>query len=564
MDSARRLTLGQWYTPAAVADLALSLALGGQRSAARVLDPTCGDGAFLARAQAAGLAAERIVGVELDPDAARAAQSSVPGTRVICGDLFAIADDVLGGPVDAVVGNPPYVRQERLSGEQKARIRRRLTADWPELVPGDVHRLSRRGDLAAACILRALHFVRPGGRVALVVSSALVDAAYAAPLWRSIARVGRVLALVDAPDERWFADAAINALILVIERGTGGPEPSAQDEVAVARLTVSTAAAASRIRDLDDLNAVAEVRPAPHDRPGRWSAHLRAPRVWFDFERAAGSALVPLAAVADLRRGVTSGANDVFYLSRARAAELDLEADVLAPLLRTPRDRGQIAIDPAASTHLALVCPPHDEILAQYPNAKRYLDRHSERADQPTLRSRKPWWALPVRPARLFLTKAYSERFVQRLASASMVADQRVYALYPVADVPVRTLAAVLNSTFTALALESLGRSSMGEGALEWTAADAKGLPILDPRVLDPQRTRAVCAALDALSTRPIAAIAAERARSDRRCLDLALAKMRPGLVEVLDALWPALVAAVGRRTSRRHRPLRSSADDGL
>lgn len=575
MTPAERLALGQWYTPPDVADLALTLALPVDAVGARVLDPTCGDGAFLARARIAGVPPENLCGIELDPETARAAEGLVPGASIHRRDLFDVALDQLGGPFDAVVGNPPYVRQERLDDDQKNRIRSRLARDWPAIDGQDIDRLASRGDLAAACVLRAMHFARPDARVALVVSSALLDAAYASALWRAVACAGRVLALLDAPRERWFADAAINAMILVIERTAGSSRESmetqesaesapADDLVTLARLRLTTADAARQLsgdRRLDrvsgpisTLGLVADLRRAPASRPERWAAHLRAPDVWFDVERIAGDLLIPLGDVAEVRRGVTSGANDVFYLERERADELGLESDVLVPLLRSPRDAGEIHLDPDQLSHVALICPAEQEKLALYPNARRYLEDRSECASRPSLRVRNPWWALHARPARLFLTKAYGERFVQRLASAPVIADQRVYAIHPAPGIDVQLLAAILNSTYTILALEALGRSSMGEGALEWTVADAHTLPILDPRRLDPAARRAARDALAALAHRSIGPVADERDCDDRRALDRALVQGHPALRSLLDAIWPPLIDSVHRRNTRRQR----------
>ncbi|HEY8141957.1 MAG TPA: class I SAM-dependent methyltransferase, partial [Kofleriaceae bacterium] len=205
MQPARRLELGQWFTPPEVADLALALA----GCSGRVLDPACGDGVFLARARAAGVPAADLVGVELDPAAAAAARAALPGVRVEQGDLFDFEPDARG--YDLVVGNPPYVRQERIAPRQKERVRRRLAADWPDLPATEIERLVGRGDLAVAVLARALRLCRTGGRVAMVVSSALLDAGYARPLWRLVERVGHLVAVVEAPGERWFADAAVNA-----------------------------------------------------------------------------------------------------------------------------------------------------------------------------------------------------------------------------------------------------------------------------------------------------------------------------------------------------------------
>jgi SAM-dependent methyltransferase len=534
-----------------VADLALALALpaGAERRRTRVLDPACGAGVFLARAAAAGVSPAGLCGIELDPAAAEAAVVAVRGSSVRRADLFSLAaGEIDERGFDAVVGNPPYVRQERLSPAQKRRVERRLAQDWPDLTAADRGRLVGRADLAAAVIARALRLCRPGGRVALVVSSALLDAGYGDALWRLVQRHGRVAAIVDAPSERWFRDAAVNAIILVLERSVGdaGAGGSADESVLIARLRVPTDQAAARLAGLDDLAAVAELRRAPAGDPSSWAGAVRAPAAWFDLAAAAGDRLVPLDRLAEVRRGVTSGANQLFYVSRARAAELDLEPALLAPLLRSPREPGgeTIAVDPAALAMLALVLPRGASELARFPSADRYIARHVDLAARPTLRARPSWWALSARPARLFLTKAYAARFVQRLAPSPVVADQRLYSLHPRDGVDIELLAAVLNSTFTALALESLGRASLGEGALEWTVTDAARLPVLDPRLV-PAGARA---ALATLSRRPIGTVHDERARPDRADLDRAIAGP---LASLLPAAHDALCASVRRRAAR-------------
>ena len=515
----------------------------------RVLDPACGDGVFLARAAAAGVSPRGLCGIELDPAAAQAARAALRGSTVRCADLFSLAvDEIDARGFDAVVGNPPYIRQERLSPAQKRRVQGRLARDWPDLTAADRDRLVGRADLAAAVVARALRLCRPGGRVALVVSSALLDAGYGDALWRLVQRHGRVAAIVDAPSERWFRDAAVNALILVLERSPARSPTAGADSrpVLIARLRVPTDRAAAELRGLDDLAAVAELRHAPAGDPSAWAGAVRAPAAWFDLAAAAGDRLVPLDRLAEVRRGVTSGANQLFYVSRARAAELELEPALLAPLLRSPREPGgeTIAVDPAALATLALLAPPGAGALARFPSAGRYIAEHAELAGRPTLRARPSWWALSARPARLFLTKAYAARFVQRLAPSPVVADQRLYSLHPRPGVDLELLAAVLNSTFTALALESLGRASLGEGALEWTVTDAARLPVLDPRLVSADARPA----LAALSLRSIGTVHDERTRADRARLDRAVGGP---LAPLLPAAHDALCASTSRRAAR-------------
>src|SRR5262249_58512709 len=111
---------------------------------------------------------------------------------------------------------PPYVRQERI-GAGKRRL-------------GKLTGAPARADLALAFVLRALQFVGPGGRVAFVLSAAVLDADYGAAL----AGAGRVTHVVASPRERWFPDAAVHAVILVIERGGAGATTCARLRVPVA------------------------------------------------------------------------------------------------------------------------------------------------------------------------------------------------------------------------------------------------------------------------------------------------------------------------------------------
>jgi len=218
--------LGQVFTPAAVADLALALAVEGMDPRARLFDPACGDGVFLARARAAGRSA---MGIDIDPRCVELARRHSEPENVHRADFLAIPPPEK--LYDAVIGNPPYIRQERLA--DKKAIAARIAEDFPSL---DGRSLSGRSDLALAFVARSLRFVRPSGRVSLVVSAALLDAAYGASLAQLLAAAGaRVRAVVASPRERWFPDAAVNSVILVLER-ISEPVP-----VVAARLRVPVA-----------------------------------------------------------------------------------------------------------------------------------------------------------------------------------------------------------------------------------------------------------------------------------------------------------------------------------
>lgn len=100
---ALRPDLGQWFTPRWAAELLAADALKGLGDVG-VIEPSCGDGAFLS-AIPDHLDA---VGVEIDPVVAARAQA-LTGRTIVVGD-FATAEVAVRN-LGLIVGNPPYAMQ---------------------------------------------------------------------------------------------------------------------------------------------------------------------------------------------------------------------------------------------------------------------------------------------------------------------------------------------------------------------------------------------------------------------------------------------------------------------
>jgi adenine-specific DNA-methyltransferase len=129
MDDKQR-TLGQFETPPDVADLLLGFCLS--QPSDWLMDPSCGDGAFLQRADLwrqwlanspRDVPDGRLWGVELDEDTAVTATAHLPQAKIITQNFFTLEPN---HEFDALIGNPPYTRAEwigrlhRQSGEQLA------------------------------------------------------------------------------------------------------------------------------------------------------------------------------------------------------------------------------------------------------------------------------------------------------------------------------------------------------------------------------------------------------------------------------------------------------------
>ncbi len=225
-----RKALGAWYTPAPLVERLLDYALDpaieaacgssdprGALLALRVLDPSCGDGAFLVPAAkriiealgrvgecgAAREVVERCVtGVDIDDAAASTCADALRALAHDASPRVMVADALRAGPAllgeerfDAVVGNPPYLNQlarETASPREVAASVRKWSGG---IVKG-------YADAAGAFWLLSTTVLRAGGRCALVLPRAILSTRDASGVRAHIA--GRC-----AVDAMWFDDEPV-------------------------------------------------------------------------------------------------------------------------------------------------------------------------------------------------------------------------------------------------------------------------------------------------------------------------------------------------------------------
>jgi len=377
-DRAARRAAGVYFTPAPLAAhvcrLVLTPLLAGARwvrgaPRLRVLDPACGDGAFLAAALDAIVAAaparasasrERIaarclLGIERDPVLATAARLRTGATIFEREALLDTPAEVEG--VDAIVGNPPYVRSIRL--------RRADPALWAALRGRFAATSHGEWDLYGAFLERSLEWLRAGGRAGLVVPSRWLTAAFAGPLRAKLGAAAAVRTILDFGASQVFADATTYASVVVLERAPG-------TTVAVARLSErGWSAGAIPARSLDGAPWVLAVGA---------DAALRR-------RLAAGGP--SLGDVAHIVKGAGTNADPVYVLEdcvvdgdRVRSGAVELERAATVPTLRG-RDIAPFAAIDEAVPHPRIIFPyaataliPLAELARRWPLAAAHLRRH--------------------------------------------------------------------------------------------------------------------------------------------------------------------------------------------
>lgn len=450
---------GAFYTPAELTEFLAAWAVRGPQD--RVLEPSCGDGAFIAalatRFAALGVYAPgvQLLGVEREVAEADKSRALAPSADIRSLDFFDL-DPSGVAPVDAVIGNPPYIRYHGFTGSDRAKALARASAQGVGL--------TNLASSWAHFVIHASAFLRTDGRLALVLPAELLHTDYGAPVREFLMRRFSSV-IVVAFDSMVFADAQVDAVLLLA---------SHDDDHGI------------RVVRLADERALAnaELSPTVDQMRGtdtRWSGaiDLDAGRVYQ--AALARNEHVRLGEIASVDIGFVSGANDFFVLTAGRARELGLPSSVLVPTVRRPSDvTGLATRDDEVQLLLRLTeASPIDQAT------RNYLE-HGESigvSQRYKPRSRKRWYSvpLPTKPAQAFIPYMahHGPRVIVNRHGARSSNLLHGIALGPEAPSP-EALAVAMASSLTLLSAEIEGRA-YGGGVLKLETREAERLAVPSP-----------------------------------------------------------------------------------
>jgi len=376
-----RYKLGQYFTNPDIVDIINTFCIRDPN--AKVADFGCGAGTFLVRAYARikhlgpskshKEILKQLIGVDISKFAAHLTTinlairdlSTIENPIVICKDFFDIKVskvkewkkynkflvESLGGEnieielpdeLDAVVGNPPYTRQEELNAyveNYKEKLQKTLKEDWGENI-----KLNKRAGIYAYFFIHSLRFLKNRGRLGYITPNSWLDVDYGKDLQEFFLKHCKIVAIIETK-ERVFPDADINTVITILEKCDDEKERN-NNLVKFVKLKVPLkelipADEEGRFKFLDDLvNKIENTRELYEDdkiriypKPQRellkegydeenkeyvgskWGKYIRAPEIFFKILEKGKGMLIPLKEIAEVRRGFTTGANEFFYLT---------------------------------------------------------------------------------------------------------------------------------------------------------------------------------------------------------------------------------------------------------
>ncbi len=507
-----------------------------------VLEPSCGEAAFLLpaamRLRELGVDEARLAGqlegIDIHAASADAAGERLraigAGSTIRVGDFF---DQMPGELVDAVIGNPPYVRYQHFAGEARAKSLQVALAQGV--------RLTGLASSWAAFTVHAARFLKPDGRLGLVLPAELLTVNYAAAVRRFLLdRFAKVRLVLF--EQRVFP-GVMEEVVLLLAEGSGG---AAAFEVYQARDS----------GDLARLDTAAWIGYTPRG-ADKWTSALL-PAEALDAFRALteGAGFAVLLDWGDTYLGAVTGNNAYFALTHAEAADWGIPERELLPI-SPPGAKHLRALEftQQAWQHLA---DDGKRCLLLYPGlkpsaaARRYIAAGEAAKVHLGYKcsNRSPWWRVPL-VARPDLLLTYMNHDRPRLISNSAGA-QLLNSLYGVSlKEDHRALgrellpAACLNSA-TLLGAEMVGRA-YGGGLLKHEPKEADRLPVPSPESL--------AAAADGLRRAMPYITAALRANATARAVALVDEVLLAGplglSVTAIDGLRRARAALFQRRVSR-------------
>jgi type I restriction-modification system DNA methylase subunit len=404
-----RYRWGQFFTKPDVVDLINAFCI--RAADARVLDPACGGGTFLVRAYARkralaeregrhathqrllaelcgidiaafpaqlstiNLAARHLVAEANYPRVAREDFFDVTPGKVILRLPLGTPDSpnepqgIAVGDIDAVVGNPPYRRQEELSKEYKGRLADLVGREY---VGPARPKLSGRSDIYAYFFPHGGAFLKDGGYVGLVTSVGWLDTDYGFRLQEFFLNNFRIIAVMESQVEKWFEDARVTTAVTILQKEPDEEKrrsnrvrfiqlrrPLAEIYTGALNAPISEIDEVARQADMDAIRDLIEnadrddvtgywrvrmvsqgelwdagcrVRLEPQQAPqedvqtykgGKWGQHIRAPDVYIDLLDRCKDRLVPLSEAATVRFGFKTGADKFFCVRDVTEQEIE-------------------------------------------------------------------------------------------------------------------------------------------------------------------------------------------------------------------------------------------------
>ncbi len=317
---------GGYYTPEELADFIIRWALHNEQSL-RAFEPSCGDGVFLeALVKHPRFSQLNCVAVELDKEEAKKAKEKMQlysNVEVLNKDFFSVYEhyknDLSGKSqgFDAIVGNPPYIRYQYLSSEQRV-------AQADILVTNGM-KSNMLINAWVSFVVACVELLNDNGRIGMVIPAELLQVAYAEDLRLFLINNLSSITVITF-EELVFPNVQQEVVLLLAEKDK---EASSKSKSSIRLIELKNLdCLTERTLDLEPI----EYQQAMKDK-NKWTRYfLDIDETNLIYQIQMNNRFVAFSEIADVDIGITTGNNSYFSVSKALVDEYELH-DVTRPLI---------------------------------------------------------------------------------------------------------------------------------------------------------------------------------------------------------------------------------------
>lgn len=459
---------GQFWTPHWVAKAMVAYV---QRGSNLVFDLGVGKGAFYTALKEIS-PRKKYIGIDSDPTIIRQARDEGVFGRDA---TIEIRDFILDPPkklFKAIISNPPYIRHHRISRKVKNQLRVISSRNLGYILDG-------RAGLHIYFLIQALSLLDRGGRLAFIMPADTCEGVFSSKLWSWISRKYCIDGVVTFDyNATPFPGVDTNAVIFLIRNA----KPKKTLIWAKCLLPQN-----EELYDFfhSDLAGKSYKNIKIYERnlnEALVTGFTRLPRKNSDFE-------FTLADFAHVMRGIATGANEFFFLTKEKANDIGIPDNFLLPAIGRTRDSDGPYLTKETLKKLegkgrpSLLFSPNSSQWEDMPlSVKKYI-HEGERlglSKRSLISTRKPWYKMEVRKVPVFLFAYLGRRNVRFIKNnAGAVPLTGFLCVYPhLTDKDsIEKLWTILQHPDTVSNLHLVGKS-YGFGAIKVEPRSLEKLPI--------------------------------------------------------------------------------------
>ncbi len=375
--------------------------------------------------------------------------------------MFGITDGF-----DVVIGNPPYVRQEKIK-HLKPTLKKRYTC------------YTGAADLYVYFYERGLQLLNTSGVHTFICSNSWLDVNYGAPLQKYLLDNTAEAVICHSEAEREFESADINTIVSILHNGT--PDADSCMHFLTFKTGIGDPDIANRRERTRTYTELKQAGTREKKYAGdKWGGkYLRAPDIYWTLLEKGKNKLVRLGDIAEVRRGFTTGANEFFYLDAEQIQEWGIASKFLKSVIKSPRECKSIQVDPSQLQFKLFMCHADKAALAGTAALEYIRWGESQGFHQrPSCKGRARWWDLGKWDfADLLWIETMSESFKVHRNAPAIYESDKFYGIKYQDDID--TLTVLLNSTPMMLFKLLSGFHSLGGGGLKTAVYEVKDFHIL-------------------------------------------------------------------------------------